>query len=408
MPAEAPDPFFNITTREHYRVVGWNQHAVSVAAGDLDGDRQPDIAVVTKPLQGTPAIQIYLNDGGYFPATASRVIPLPDLTPRRILIEDLNDDGVGDLIVTGDAIVPQTLDAPPGRRSTRGETQMGQFLSQCGKFRPEPITFQSPAEVIRVRREDLDGDGKRDVLLCSAHGGIHQVNTKADRTVVDRLPQFKSEPYPDLYFRDYNGDKLIDVLTSTGELFLRGAGGELPAKPGLVLQARGTEWTYAATGDFNGDGRFDFVMMTNDSPAGTALVDVFLNTLDSTTPFSAKPTSKFDIVLGSWQNPRSRFGLLRSSLVAADWNGDGIDDVVFGAGQSDQATILLGAKSGLDHTAQETIPLEFMLHYEHGMVVEDFNADGKPDLACFGNTLGAGVGGSKGGPTAMFVRLSVQ
>jgi hypothetical protein len=67
--------------------------------------------------------------------------------------------------------------------------------------------------------------------------------------------------------------------------------------------------------------------------------------------------------------------------------------------------ILLGGNSGLSESSQETIRLDFMLHYEHGLVVADFNADGVPDLACFGNTLAAGVGGSKDGPTAMFVRL---
>ncbi|MFT5188901.1 MAG: glyoxylase-like metal-dependent hydrolase (beta-lactamase superfamily II) [Verrucomicrobiales bacterium] len=405
MPPEAPDPYFNISEREHYRVVGWNQGAVSAAVGDLDGDQQPDIAIVTNPREGMPMVRAFLNRGGSFPTVASLEIPLPSLTPIRILIEDLNDDGLGDLIVTGESI-DRGPDGPRGRRAERSETQIRQFLSQDGQFRQTPGTFVAPANVIGVRRGDLDGDGNRDLLLRSAHGGVHRVKTTADGSSVEEgVPRFRRAPYPDIFLNDFNGDGRNDLVSSIGELFLRDADGVLPAEPTLVLPAPGTEWTYATTGDFNGDGHADFVMMTNDGESRSPKAAVFLNTLDTANPFSNKPSTTFPFPLRSWQNTVARYDLQRASLVAADWNRDGIDDLPFAGGQGDQAVILLGGNSGLSESSQETIRLDFMLHYEHGLVVADFNADGVPDLACFGNTLAAGVGGSKDGPTAMFVRL---
>ena len=89
----------------------------------------------------------------------------------------------------------------------------------------------------------------------------------------------------------------------------------------------------------------------------------------------------------------------------ADWNQDGFDDLIFAGGQSEEAVIYTGGVDGLQAGRQQTLALEFMLHYAHGLDVADFDGDGKPDLASYGNTLQAGVGGSNGGPSAIFVRL---
>ena len=60
--------------------------------------------------------------------------------------------------------------------------------------------------------------------------------------------------------------------------------------------------------------------------------------------------------------------------------------------------ILLGGKDGLDAKRSQTVKLDYRIHYETGLFVGDFNADGLPDLAAFGYTL-TGVGWN-GPPTA--------
>jgi hypothetical protein len=88
--------------------------------------------------------------------------------------------------------------------------------------------------------------------------------------------------------------------------------------------------------------------------------------------------------------------------VVADWNGDGIDDLVVAHGQSDEVLVFLGGKDGLSKDRVQRIALEYRVHYEHGVHVADYNGDGKADLAVFGYT-NTGVGA--GGPPAVYVWL---
>jgi hypothetical protein len=94
--------------------------------------------------------------------------------------------------------------------------------------------------------------------------------------------------------------------------------------------------------------------------------------------------------------------LVRDTPVVADWNGDGIDDLVVAHGQSDEVLVFLGDKAGLSKDRMRRISLEYRVHYEHGVYVGDFNGDGKPDLAVFGYT-NTGVGA--GGPPAVYIWL---
>src|SRR5262249_18343946 len=99
---------------------------------------------------------------------------------------------------------------------------------------------------------------------------------------------------------------------------------------------------------------------------------------------------------------KQTFPLVRDTPVVADWNGDGIDDLIIAHGQSDEVLVLLGGKVGLSQERVQRIALDYRVHYEHGAYVGDFNGDGRADLAVFGYT-NTGVGA--GGPPAVYIWL---
>jgi hypothetical protein len=98
--------------------------------------------------------------------------------------------------------------------------------------------------------------------------------------------------------------------------------------------------------------------------------------------------------------PRERHSLVRDTPPVADWDGDGVDDLIVAKGQDHSVLVLLGGRDGLDRARSVSIPLEFRLHFETGLHVADFDGDHRPDLAAFGDTK-TGVGA--GGPPAVYI-----
>ncbi len=88
--------------------------------------------------------------------------------------------------------------------------------------------------------------------------------------------------------------------------------------------------------------------------------------------------------------------------MVADFNGDGVDDLVVARGQDSRIRILFGGREGLSIERGRLIELEYNLHYGTGLHVTDFNGDGKADLGTFGFTT-TGVGA--GGPLAVYLWL---
>jgi len=220
-----------------------------------------------------------------------------------------------------------------------------------------------------------------------------------DSTNPPRLSKFEPEvsgPYVDVQSVDLNGDGRPDLVTSYGQIYLRGADGKLPVEPTLRLPVEKGEWHYLAVGDFNGDKRPDIALLSY-GMNGQTTARVFYNKGKADRPFDDKPDAVIPLNPAKKGDP---FTLLRDSPVVCDWNGDGIDDLVIGRGQSQEVLILFGGREGLDAKRSETIRLDYRVQYETGLFVGDFNGDGVPDLGVFGYTL-TGVGWN--GPPAAYI-----
>jgi hypothetical protein len=138
--------------------------------------------------------------------------------------------------------------------------------------------------------------------------------------------------------------------------------------------------TFMVVNDFNGDGYQDLAMLYT---AENAVVILLGNGSGGFTPASGGPYS-------TGGNPYS--------MVAADFNNDGIPDLAITSDADSNVTVLLGQGDGTFTPASGSpfgVPL-----YPFGMAVGDFNRDGNADLAIpsgtFNNVtvlLGNGSGG---------------
>ena len=242
---------------------------------------------------------------------------------------------------------------------------------------------------VSVALGDVDGDGTADIIAGAGPGGGPHVKVFSGADFSELASFYAYDPAflggVHVAAGDVNGDGRADIITGAGQ----GGGPHVRVFSGADLSDLASFYAYdplfpggvnVAAGDVNGDGLADII--TGAGPSGGPHVRVFSGAdLSDLASFYA-------------YDPIFEGGV---SVASVDVDGDGVADIVTGAGPGGGPHVRVF--SGIDLSDLASF-YAFDPVFNGGVSVAgaDFDGDGQPELV-----LGAGPGG---GPMLRVLRIS--
>jgi hypothetical protein len=384
-----------VSLKSHYRVSGIC-YAATLVLLTSTGLAQNPVPTVTAPVnpqavapgRGTFVLTVY---GANF---ISGAVVNWNRSPRKttfvstrelqahILASDVSKSAVGYITVTNPA--------PGGgiSSSSYGIVEVHKPQSDLRLQSPQYNGTPQQGEVLTLVAADFNGDGKLDLL----DGSDEFVKSGAIRLWIGaghgafKRSVLASEYYflgGEVAFGDFNNDGILDVIFSKGTdknypptyaVVKLGNG-----KGGFKFGSQFGDFLYItqfAVGDFNRDGKLDVAV----GDTNGAVVDVFLGNGDGT--FTPN---------GDYSNGR----LITAELATADFNGDGKLDVLVDSQEG--LWLLIGNGDGTFQTPVQITPEGEGCAFGPPMLVNDFNGDGKFDIAfCSSSQIGILLGNGDG------------
>ena len=341
VPLRALADTVSFTSAGDYRV---GDHPQCVALGDFNRDGVRDLAISNA---ATNDVSVLLGNGnGTF--QAPRAFPTGG-GPTAVVVGDFNGDGIQDLATT---------DSQANTISLLMGIGDGTFTAPVSI----PAGGSNPNFAVVA---DFNGDGFPDlgvatwggsasttvsVLLGNGNGTFQSARTFA----VQRGPlwitagDFNGDGRQDLAVANFNNDS-VSVLLGNGDGNFQPAR-NFPAPGAAVVKA----------GDFNRDGRQDLAVADYFSNR----VWILLGNGDGT----FQPGQSFDVGVGP------------VDIATGDFNGDGAQDLAvpnWDRNSGRLVSVLLGNGDGTFQPAQNLVAGAGVV----AVAVEDFNADGRQDVA---------------------------
>jgi hypothetical protein len=369
-------------------------NAQGVAVADLNGDGKLDI--ITANHDGNDVSVLLGNGNGTFQAAVNYAV---GTGPDGVAVGDFNGDGKLDLAV-----------------SNNGSNNLSVLLGNGnGTFQAASTLSVVSGSPNSMAVGDFLGDGKRDDLVTATGDGIDVLLGNGNGTFQPAVKYITGGGPNSVIVGDFNGDGKSDLALACGVdntvnvLFGNGDGTFGAFKAYTVVGSPDG----LAAGDFNGDGKLDLVTSNHqfESNAVSVLLNNGKGTFTAPQMFLADQnpvavtvgdffgSGKLGLVVadnatsdvsllpgngnGTFIAPRSfSVGNKPGPLVTADFNGDGLADLAVahtfvGSGSPTTINILLNNGDG---TFRNSINLDTG-KAALGMVVGDFNGDGKADIA---------------------------
>jgi sugar lactone lactonase YvrE len=294
---------------------------VVMVTGDFNGDGKTDLVLLSYSFViAGDSVTTLLGDGdGTFTASAPSQVYIQsptggDFIGGSIVAADFNGDGKLDLAVIGDDVSSSEVTILLGKGD-------GTFTAVGSNFGTNQ-TFES------IATGDFNGDGIPDLVMgaYANSGGATVLLGKGDGTftVAGSMSFGTGSGAPEsIIVGDFNGDGKLDVVLGNYD----GVVAYLGNGDGTFNQVQNSSNTGGNTslvaGDFNHDGKLDLAGLSNSG----GLINLYLGGGDGTFTLITPQVS---------QTPT-----YPASILAADFNGDGVTDLAMLTRVSDTASILL-------------------------------------------------------------------
>jgi hypothetical protein len=350
----------------------WSMIVMTAAGLMVWGVAEPG---TTSASQEPPRLQ--------FMAAAGSPVAVGPLA-SKILVADMNGDGLADVVVTCGGLTAGKSDPKKGFVAIlSGDGKGG--LKSAGPLLP------IGAEGLRAAVGDFNGDRRPDIAVIAHDSYEVALLLQDERGQFDagKMRTIRASPGTrphthEVTVADVNGDSRLDILTGNAEdgnisvLLGDGAGRFEPAQ-GSPFAACQHPYTGLCLADLNGDGKLDVVVPDIHGHAVSVLLG------DGTGRFVASTGSPIAV------GPRP------GSATIGDADGDGKLDIVATHDDDPIVYVLRGdGRGGFQPTAGSPIRLKERVWWP---VLADLNRDGKNDLVLGAQKdhivilLGEGAGG---------------
>jgi len=318
-------------------------------SADFDRDGHLDLAAANEQED---SVSVFLNqgDGTYRRMTTN--FPTGEY-PTGGAVADFNRDGILDIV---------TANYHGNSVSVLIGVGDGSLLP------PQTYPTVDGAATSNLAVGDLNGDGFLDVVATNpAQNSVSQLMGRSDGTLQPAITvpvgiQGSSEPFS-AAIADFDGDGRNDLAIAdmrSRSIIVRLGNGDGTLRAEIAYPDGGTPAYIVIARDMDLDGKLDLVAANR----GSDDVSVLINRGDGTF---------LDPVVSS-----TGAGTGPYSIAVADFNLDGVPDVVTANFMTSNASVLLGIGDG---SFEEPIDAGSTGMFSYGVAAGDFNGDTKPDLA---------------------------